>query len=127
MHTGYIEQIFVGIACLIHIYIFVMESLLWGRPTINKTFAMSAETASQNLLFAFNQGFYNLFLAIGAAIGIWLGLGGVATCLKAYSCLSMVGAAIVLICSEPKLMRPALIQGLPPLIGMIALGIRVFG
>lgn len=117
-------QIFIGIASLIHAYIFVMESLLWGNPRTNKIFGMSAEMASNNRAFAFNQGFYNLFLAIAAATGIGLDftrLDATANALKVYSCLSMSGASVVLIFSQPRLVRPALIQGLPPLIGLMAL------
>ena len=62
---------FAGLAGAIHIYIFVMESLLWGRPMTNKSFAMSAEMAEHNRLFAFNQGFYNLFLALTRVEGLY--------------------------------------------------------
>jgi putative membrane protein len=113
---------FIGIASLIHVYIFAMESVLWGKPRINKTFRVSPEQAEQTRLFAFNQGFYNLFLAVAGMAGILFSTGthfeaGMA--LMAYAALSMVGAAVVLFCSERKLARAALIQGLPPLLGLI--------
>jgi putative membrane protein len=116
--------VFLGTASLIHVYIFAMESLLWGRPRINKTFAMTPEMAAQNRLFAFNQGFYNLFLALGAAAGIGLelcGLHSVGLALMVFCGLSMVGAALVLVFSSPKLMKAALVQGVPPLLGLAAL------
>lgn len=118
------SQIFIGLAGAIHVYIFMMESIHWGKPNTNRTFGISAEQAEQNRLFAFNQGYYNLFLALAAFIGIALVIGDqkvAGTTLMAYSSLSMLGAASVLLYSQRKLVRPALIQGLPPLIGLIFL------
>ena len=40
-------QIFVLIAGAIHIYIFLMESILWGKPKTNKVFGVSQEQADQ--------------------------------------------------------------------------------
>lgn len=31
-----------GLIALIHVYVFVMESLLWGRERTNRVFGMSA-------------------------------------------------------------------------------------
>jgi putative membrane protein len=95
---------------------------LWGKPKTNKVFGVTAEAAEQNRLFAFNQGFYNLFLALAALGGSALGLDITAgKTLVAYALLSMLAAALVLIFSNRKLMRAALVQGLPPLIGLIFL------
>jgi len=115
--------ILIGISALIHVYIFALESVLWGRASTNKTFGMTAEGAAQNRLFAFNQGFYNLFLAIGAGAGIaleWAGKRDAGVALMAFSCLCMLAAAVVLIFSA-KLLKPAVVQGLPPLLGLVAL------
>ena len=115
--------VFTVLASVIHFYIFVMESLLWGKPRINKVFGMSPELAEQNRLFAFNQGFYNLFLAVAAAAGIVFVAKDslvVGITLIIPSLLSMFGASVVLFFSERKLWKPALIQGLPPFLGLIA-------
>jgi putative membrane protein len=117
---------FVAIAALIHLYIFVLESLLWGKPKTNRAFGMQPDMAEANRLFAFNQGFYNLFLAVAAISGLVMGLDTIAgSTLAAYSLLSMMLAAVVLIFSNPKLLRPALIQGLPPLLGLAFLALRM--
>ena len=119
--------IFVGFAGAIHLYIFLMESFLWGRQRINKVFGVSPAQAEQNRLFAFNQGFYNLFLAIAAFLGVVLVLkdqSTVGSTLMIYSSASMLGAAVVLFFSERKLIRAALIQGLPPALGLIFLALR---
>lgn len=121
------DLIFLALAGIIHAWIFVMESLLWGRPKINKLFRVSAQTAKDNRLFAFNQGFYNLFLAFGAASVITLNFLGTllaAFAIEIYVCAFMVGAALTLIASQPKLFRAALIQGLPPLLALVFLGLK---
>lgn len=115
---------FILLASSIHFYVFAMESFLWGRPRTNRTFGMSAEQAEHNRLFAFNQGYYNLFLAIGSLAGVILsGLGHpeIGFTLMFYSGASMTVAALVLFCSQRKLVRAALVQGLPPLLGLIFL------
>ncbi len=110
---------FAAMAGVIHFYIFCLESLFWGQPKTNRVFGMSSEAAEHNRLFAFNQGFYNLFLAMATTAGLAIGLDNtVGKTLVAYSLLSMMFAAIVLIFSNRKLIRPALIQGVPPLIGL---------
>ena len=54
-----------------HVYIFWLEALAFetSRP---KAFGVSAEEAAIMKPWAYNQGFYNLFLAIGTAAGIGL-------------------------------------------------------
>lgn len=99
-----------------------MESILWGSAKTNRTFRVSPEVAEHNRLFAFNQGFYNLFLAMAAIGGLTVGLEDiVGRTLVMYSLLSMLMAALVLIYSQPKLLRAALIQGVPPLLGLAGL------
>ena len=59
-----------ALAALLHVYIFVMESVTWTSPRTRATFGMSADEAAATKELAFNQGFYNLFLAIVSAVGI---------------------------------------------------------
>lgn len=120
-------EIFIALSGVVHVYIFAMESLLWGKPKINKVFGMSAEAAEQNRLFAFNQGFYNLFLAIAAlasVVFISKGIKIVGLTLAIYSLGSMLAAATVLIISQRRLARAAIAQGFAPLIGLIAIGLQ---
>lgn len=117
-------SVFIFIAAVIHLLIFFMESVLWSNPTIWKRFGLkSQEEADIVKPMAFNQGFYNVFLAIGAGTGlVMLGSsdwaqGGVA--LAIFAATSMVLAAVVLAVSAPRLFRAALIQGVAPLLGII--------
>ena len=65
MNTALITaSIFAMLAGLLHVYIFVMESFLWTSRSTRETFSMGADEAEQTKEMAFNQGFYNLFLAI---------------------------------------------------------------
>lgn len=114
-----------GVAALVHIYIWVLESLTWTSPRTRAVFGIrTAEEAETLRKLAFNQGFYNLFLAVMALAGIVLYAAGEtavgATVIYA-GAGSMVLAAVVLQLSNRAMIRAALIQGLPPLIGLIAL------
>jgi len=120
-------SVFVSIAALIHVYIFVLESLRWSRPATWKTFGLKSQ-ADVVKPMAFNQGFYNLFLALGVLAGIVLiatshTAAGLAVALFAAG--SMVAAALVLIISSPKLARAAAIQGIAPLVGVVLLGLAL--
>ena len=111
------------LAGAIHVLIFCMESLWWTAPGVQKRFRQTPDQAQATKLFAFNQGFYNLFLAIGVFAGLALALTGHHTAgriLATWSCLSMLGAAVVLVASAPQMKRGALIQGTAPLIFLLA-------
>jgi len=68
--------IFAALAALLHVYIWVLESFLWTAPRTRATFGTSAEEAETTKLLAFNQGFYNLFLALVTAVGIAFTISG---------------------------------------------------
>ncbi len=106
---------FFVIAAIIHVYIFVVESLRWGSPSVNKAFRVTPEQAAQNRVFAFNQGFYNLFLAVAIGVGLMLP----SEHLVLYASASMCAAAVVLIFSQRGMLRAALFQGMPPAIGLL--------
>jgi putative membrane protein len=117
---------FVFLAAVIHLFIFALESVLWSRPSTWRVFGVRDERDAEVLRpMAYNQGFYNVFLAIGAGLGlVLLGTGfsregGIAIAMFALG--SMVLAAVVLVTSNPKLLRAALIQGAAPLLGLVFL------
>ncbi|KTS06267.1 DUF1304 domain-containing protein [Microbacterium testaceum] len=122
---GILALVFAGLAALLHVYIFVLESVRWSQPKTWKVFGIADQkTADATKPMAYNQGFYNLFLAIGAIVGIlfWIvnGVGDVAgRTLLIFSLGSMLGAALVLVTSGSKYLRPATIQGTLPLIGLV--------
>jgi putative membrane protein len=116
-----------GIAALIHVYIFYLESLAWTGRRAAATFGIrSAEEAQTTRALAFNQGFYNLFLAVAVAAGtvvLAAGSTAVGATLVFVGAGSMAAAGLVLLLSSPSKARAALIQLAPPLLGVIALAI----
>ena len=106
------------LAGLIHVFIFCMESLWWTTPQVRARFRQSLEQATTTRVLAFNQGFYNLFLALGALGGLSLvplGHPRAGFVLVSWNCLFMLGAAIVLTMSARGMWRGAIIQGAAPL------------
>lgn len=113
-----------GLAALLHVYIFVMESLTWTSPRTRATFGLSEQQAVDTKELAFNQGFYNLFLAIVTAVGIGaiaLGYKGIGLALCYAGIGSMAAAALVLLLSSPDKARAAITQGIFPVIGIALL------
>ena len=122
--------VFVGLAALIHFYIFYLESIAWSKPRTWKTFGLRTQADADTVRpMAYNQGYYNSFLAAGIIVGIvliatpLLEQAGVALVL--FSAASMVFAATVLITSSPKLARAAVFQGAAPLVGSVLLVLAV--
>lgn len=115
-----------GIAALLHVYIFYMESLAWTSPRVRATFGTSESEAAATKELAFNQGFYNLFLAIAVFLGIALFMAGqtaVGATLVFTGAGSMTAAALVLLLSSPDKARAALVQGVIPTLGIVALAV----
>lgn len=118
----YAGLIFAGLAALLHVYIFVMESLTWTSARTRATFGITEEEAQATKELAFNQGFYNLFLAIVTVVGIVIGGFGYND--AAYALIfagtgSMLAAAVVLLVSSPDKARAAITQGIFPLIAIV--------
>ena len=113
-----------ALAALLHVYIFVMESLTWTSPRTRAVFGTTEEEAQTTKLLAFNQGFYNLFLAIVTVIGVAAVFGGataVGVALVFAGVGSMLAAAVVLLAAAPGKARAAVTQGLFPLVAVVLL------
>ena len=114
-------QIVTGVAALFHVVFFVFESVLWSRPSIYPRFGItSQEHADTTRGMAYNQGFYNLFLAIGAVIGIVLfaGAGGAdlviaGKAMMMFATGSMALAGVVLLTTGRSYLRAAAVQFVP--------------
>jgi putative membrane protein len=115
------------LAGVVHVLIFCMESLWWTTPQVRGRFRQTPEQADATKQFAFNQGFYNLFLALGTFAGLALVLLGhnrAGMTLLYWNCLSMLGSAIVLAGSARRMRRGALIQGAAPLLFVLLSAVR---
>jgi putative membrane protein len=124
----YAGLIFAGLAALLHVYIWVMESLTWTSARTRATFGITEEEAVATKELAFNQGFYNLFLAVVTAVGLVLGAfeyydAGLALIFAGVG--SMLAAALVLLASSPDKARAAITQGTLPLIAIVLIGLHL--
>ena len=112
-----------ALAAVLHVYIFVLESVRWTEPATRAIFGISEEDARVTLPLAYNQGFYNLFLAVVTVVGIAV-VGAdrnVGLALIAAGAGSMLAAALVLILSDRSKARAAIIQGTLPLLTVAVL------
>ena len=121
-----VGSIFVGLAALVHVYIFYLESIAWSKPATWKNFGLKSQAEADTVKpMAYNQGYYNAFLAVGIMLGLVFlatpGLQQAGFALTVFAASSMVLAATVLITSSPKLARAAVLQGAAPLIGVVLL------
>ncbi|HYK94999.1 MAG TPA: DUF1304 domain-containing protein [Candidatus Dormibacteraeota bacterium] len=114
-----------AIAALIHVYFFVLESLWFLRPAVWRRFGLDSDAdARVTRSFAYNQGFYNLFLAAGVAIGLTLVAIGDPVSGRAitlFACGSMVAAGVVLVAHNPSFLSAAAIQAVPPAVAMLGI------
>jgi putative membrane protein len=72
-------MIAMGLVALIgalHVYILVLEMVLWESPRARAAFGTTAEFAAATRVLAGNQGLYNGFLAAGLFWSLLLGLQG---------------------------------------------------
>ncbi len=105
----------VGIlAVVFHVAAFVMESVLWTRPAVFARFGVASQAdADTTRPMAYNQGFYNLGLALGVAVGLVLLTSdafvvGKTLVVFGTACMTLAGA--VLFTTGPKYRRAALAQ-----------------
>ena len=119
-----VALVFGLIAGVLHVGFWLIESVWWRRARVWKQFGVASQEDADLMSFGMlNQGYYNLFLGIGAIVGAFLVITDVAgrTTLLGYCCLFMVGAAVVLFVARRSMLRAALIQGVAPTIALIAL------
>lgn len=123
-----IGLVIAGLAALLHVYIFYMESIAWTSRRVRATFGTSENEALATKEMAFNQGFYNLFLAIVTGVGIILYLAGrpeTGLALVFAGAGSMLAAAVVLGVSSPTKWVAAVTQGALPLLSVALMGVGI--
>ncbi|KQB84022.1 DUF1304 domain-containing protein [Corynebacterium lowii] len=115
--------IFATLAALVHVFIFYLESFAWEGDKARALFGTTPESARLTKFNAYNQGFYNFFLAVlvfaglialiwSRTVGITLGLAGV---------VPMLAAATVLFVSSKPHRSAAIKQGSFPLLATVFL------
>ncbi|OBI06123.1 epimerase [Mycolicibacter nonchromogenicus] len=119
---------FAVLAAMVHVYIFALESLSWTSPRTRAVFGTTAQEAEITKTLAFNQGFYNLFLAIVTVVGIAafsLDHDTVGLALIFAGVGSMLAAALVLVSSSPDKARAAAFQGAFPAVAVALLALSL--
>lgn len=120
-----ISSVLAALAAALHVFIWYLESFAWtGRA--RAVFGTTLEEAEATREMAFNQGYYNLFLAIVTAAGLvaWArDARSVGTALVVAGCGSMLAAAALLFATSPDKRSAAVRQGTLPLLALVALAV----
>jgi putative membrane protein len=66
----------VALVAVIHVWILVMEMVLWETAPVRRIFGISPEFAANTRVLAANQGLYNGFLAAGLILALIRGVPG---------------------------------------------------
>ncbi|GFD78351.1 membrane protein [Tenacibaculum sp. KUL118] len=112
-----IQYSLLTLVAIIHLYILVLEMLLWTKPKGIKTFGLkSKDFAEETKVLAANQGVYNGFLAAGLTwsilsqkidVGIFF-----------FICVFIAGLYGSFSTKKPRIF---VIQSIPALLGLISL------
>ncbi len=116
-----------ALAAAVHGYIFWLESVAFDSPTTRAAFRIKTpEQAEAVRPWAYNQGFYNLFLGLAVLAGVALLLGGATTVGVTAICFGsavMLAAAALLGISDRKMLKSALVQGIAPALTLLAIAV----
>ncbi|WP_280243949.1 DUF1304 domain-containing protein [Nocardia abscessus] len=119
----WVVQVLAVAAALLHVGIFVMESVRFADPAVHKgVFRVSEAELAAARPWAFNQGFYNLFLAMATLVGVAIlrSVPEAGWALVLSGCGSMLAAAVVLVTHDRRFARGAVVQGALPALTLLA-------
>lgn len=118
-----IATLVIALAAALHVGLFVLQSITWSRPGVWRRFGVPDRAAAESTrAIAYMQGFYHLFLAIAAIVGVLLfGLGShtAGLTLVVFALLCMVLAAVVRMTAGAGYWKGAILQGVLPLAGLV--------
>jgi putative membrane protein len=119
-----VALVLAGLAALVHVYIFWLEALAFETAG-RRVFGVAAADVTAMKPWAFNQGFYNLFLAVGTGVGVAINGANrdAGTALVVLGAGSMLAAALVLAGSDRTKLRGALVQGTLPALSLLSLAL----
>lgn len=111
-------RIAIAIVALIHVYIMLLEMLLWTRPAGRRAFGLSAQFAADSRVLAANQGLYNGFLAAGL---LWSLLPGSPNSIAAFflGCVLVAGVFGAVTASRKILF----VQALPAAVALLLIAL----
>ena len=111
-----IANALVALVAAIHVYIVVLEMLLWDSPKGRRVFGTTPEFAAASKVLAMNQGLYNGFLVAGLLWGLWQGPAGRPVLLFFLGCVVVAGVFGAATASR----RILFVQALPAAVAMAA-------
>jgi len=122
-----IGLVFAAVASLLHVFFFYLESIVFTKPATWPRFGVASQADADVLKpMAYNQGFYNLFLAVGTVLGIVLVAAGdtaVGGGLAIFGTATMAGAGVVLVSTGGNRLQPAAIQFVPAALAIVFVSI----
>ena len=131
-----------AMSAAVHVYIFWLEAVAFDSATTRAAFRIrTPEQADAIRPWAYNQGFYNLFLALAVLAGVALLLAGASTVGVTAICFAtefrgltydgdildeirgavMLAAAALLATSDRRMLKSAIVQGLAPALTIVAI------
>ena len=113
-----VADVLVGIVALIHLYIVVLEMVLWTTPRARAAFGTTKEFAEESKTLAANQGLYNGFLALALVWGL-IASDPTGFQLKLYGIVCVIIAGLYGAATASK--RILFVQVLPGSLALIAL------
>jgi putative membrane protein len=111
------------LTALLHCFFFKLESVDFMKTKVLRRFGLKEHEGAVVKIWAFNQGFYNLFLALGLFYALYLiqlANNSSGILLAQFILLTIFGAGLVLLISAPKKYVAAMMQAVPAAIGFIA-------
>ena len=116
-------NVFIVITACLHALFFKLESIDFMQAKVLKKFSLNQEQGAVVKVWAFNQGFYNLFLALGLFYSLYLNYSGqteLGLLLARFILITIVGAGVVLWISSPKKVVAAIAQAGSALVALAA-------
>ena len=83
-----------GVVALLHLWFFVLETLLWKTELAQQLLEMTAAEAENNAVLAGNQGVYNLVFAVGLGFSVVRRDTEVARAFERFFLVSAIGVGI---------------------------------
>ena len=114
-----IGSLLTGTVAAIHIYIVVLEMVLWDTERGRKAFGMTPEFSRSTKVLAANQGLYNGFLAIGLLWGLVHPVSAFGFQIKVFFLLCVIAAGIYGAISVSR--RILFVQAAPAALALILL------
>jgi putative membrane protein len=118
-----VASILVALAAAVHLAVFGAQTVAFSSPAVWRRYGMATQAeADAARPIAYTQGFYSLFLAGGAVVGLvlyWTTLRHVGFGLIFFVCTCMVLAAVVQLTVGGRKPTGPLLQGIPPLVALV--------